>query len=264
MTTTVHQQHFAAALLVPAMDVPVGLTAAAAGNLDQRFAVHRNNVVSGLVEALVATFPVSRALVGDAFFRAMARERVFADPPRSPVLTDYAVDFPVFVAGFAPAATVPYLADVARLEALRVRAYHSADAAPLAEAAYRELLAAPESLAATRLAVHPSACWLRSNHAAHSIWSAHHALQDPSAATLDGIDIEQAQAVLVVRPAFDVEVALLPNGAIEFLDALGAGQTLASALARAHAIDDDVDSGALFALLVRHGLAVGIEPALEQ
>ena len=228
-----------------------------------RFAVHRNNVVVSLVDALAATFPVSQALVGEEFFRAMARERVQADPPRSPVLIDYAQGFAAFVAGFAPAAGVPYLADVARIEALCVRAYHAADASPVPESWYRELHAAPDALAAARLTLHPASHWLRSDYAAHSIWFAHQGLVDPASASLDGIDLERAEDVLVVRPEFEVVVTALPRGAIEFLEALRGGQTLASAFAAAQAAVDDLDAGALFTLLIRQGLAVVVEGTLE-
>ena len=39
----------------------------------RRFAVYRNNVTVGLIGALEARYPVSRRIVGDDFFRAMAR-----------------------------------------------------------------------------------------------------------------------------------------------------------------------------------------------
>lgn len=267
MTGAVGQHAFAAALLVPAMAIPAGIRAG--GRQDdrqdqqRRFAVHRNNVVVSLVDALAATFPVSEALVGEKFFRAMARARVQADPPRSPVLIEYAQEFPDFVAGFAPAAGVPYLADVARIEALRVLAYHAADASPVPDSLYRELLAAPEALAAARLTLHPACHWLRSDYAVHSIWLAHQGLEDLASASLDGIDVERAEEVLIVRPDFEVVVAALPPGAIEFLEALRGGQTLGSAFAAAQAAVDDLDSGALFTLLIQHGLAVVVDATVE-
>jgi hypothetical protein len=45
-----------------------------------RFDVYRNR------EALVTGFPVVHALVGDAFFRAMAGVFLRAHPPTSPIL----------------------------------------------------------------------------------------------------------------------------------------------------------------------------------
>lgn len=257
------QHEFVDALLLPSRPVPSGMRTGGQPDLQRRFAVHRNNVVVSLIAALAETFPVCQALVGEDFFRAMARERVLADPPRSPVLIGYAQGFADFVAGFAPAASVPYLADVARIEALRVRAYHAADAAPVPEARFHELVAAPEALAAARMTLHPACHWLRSDYAAHSIWLAHQGLEDPSAADLDGIDVDRAEDVLVARPAFDVVVAALPRGAIAFLDALRGGQPLASAFTAAQAAVDGIDRSALFSLLIQHRLAVVVDTTAE-
>ena len=38
---------------------------------EKRFAIYRNNVISGLTEALMAAYPTVLALVGEDFFRAM-------------------------------------------------------------------------------------------------------------------------------------------------------------------------------------------------
>ena len=82
-------------------------------------------------------YPVTRRLVGDDFFRAMARAFVAAQKPRSPVLIHYGADFPAFVEAFEPAREIPYLTDVARLENAWVEAYHAAEAPALALEATR-------------------------------------------------------------------------------------------------------------------------------
>lgn len=263
MTAIACHDDFAAALLVSQQAVPNGLKAASAREAAHRFAVHRNNVMVGLVDALVESFPVCRALVGDVFFRAMARERVIADPPRSPVLFEYTEGFADFIAGFAPADSVPYLANVARIEALRVRAWHAADAEPIAEAAYRELAASPQRLAASHVVLHPACGWLRCTHAALAIWSAHHGLDDPSDATLEGIDTNDAQDVLVVRPQLQVGVVALPAGAVEFLDALAGGEPMGKAFEIAIGARSGADTTALFAVLIRHQLVVAFDPERE-
>ncbi|WP_149193601.1 DNA-binding domain-containing protein [Luteimonas suaedae] len=254
---------FAAALLQPDRDVPAGVDTRDLRRAERRFAVHRNNFVVNLVDTLAESFPVTQALVGPDFFRAMARERVLAAPPQSPVLTDYAIGFPDFIAGFPPAAAVPYLADVARIEALRIHAYHAADATPVADTAYRELFEAPERLAATRTALHPACGWFRARHAAYSIWRAHQGLQDMAEASLAGIDVARAEDVLIARPAFDVAATALPDGAVAWLKALRHGQPFAAAFEAAHAAGAEVDDGALFAILMRHGLVAAFDPTPE-
>jgi hypothetical protein len=254
--TAPSQRDFAAALLVPARSVPRGLRVSNRRDAEHRFAVHRNNMVVTLIDALAASFPVTQALVGPEFFRAMSRERVLANPPRSPVLTEYAIDFPEFVARFPPAAAVPYLADVARIEALRIRAYHAADAVPVPVAAYRELFEAPEGLETIRLDLHPASGWFRSGYAAYSIWRAHQDLPDMADARLGDIDVEHPEEVLICRPGLEVTVTPLPDGAVTWLDALRRGQPLGAAFQEAHIASANVDDSALFAVLIQSGLAI--------
>ncbi|WP_141701617.1 DNA-binding domain-containing protein, partial [Methyloceanibacter marginalis] len=78
----------------------------------RRFAVYRNNVYASLIDVLGSRFPVSARLVGEEFFRAMARIYVAQTPPASPVLLHYGAEFADFVGTFPPASAVPYLACV--------------------------------------------------------------------------------------------------------------------------------------------------------
>ncbi len=262
------QESFAAALLVPTLSVPAGLRGggrpdSGGWDAERRFAVHRNNFVVTLVDALAQSFPVTQALIGTEFFRAMTRERVLTAPPRSPVLVDYALDFPDFIAHFQPAASVPYLADVARIEALRIRAYHAADAMPVPEAAYQEMFATPERLAAASVDLHPACNWFRSRYAAYSIWRAHQDLQDMTEATLENVDVERPEDLLIARPSLDVVTTGLPAGAVTMLDALRNGQPLGLAYEEAYSSSGSLDDSALFTVLIRYGLVAGFNSAME-
>ncbi len=121
------QTRFAQAVQDPASALPQGLTSKGGRNDPLRFAVYRNNVHVSLVNALTKGFPVVRALVGEEFFTAMARVFVGQTKPSSPMLFQYGENFPDFIAEFPPAASLPYLSDVARLECAWTRAYHAAD-----------------------------------------------------------------------------------------------------------------------------------------
>ncbi|NQD95269.1 DUF2063 domain-containing protein, partial [Pseudomonas sp. CrR25] len=145
---------FAAALLDPQHPCPPDLTCWNGSAVEARFAVYRNNVFSSLVGALADSFPVVQQLVGEAFFGAMARVYVHRSPPRSPLLLHYGDDFPTFIEGFEPAGSLPYLADVARLERLRSRAYHAADSPSLDADAIARVLAAPDQLPGIRFQLH--------------------------------------------------------------------------------------------------------------
>ena len=162
---------FAHALLRPDAPCPAGLRAWNGSDPVKRYAVYRNNVVVSLVDALADSHPVTQALVGEAFFRAMAGEFARRSPPRSPVLAWYGEGFADFVADFPPAAGLPYLADLARLEWLRVEAWHAADADPLPLAEVAALLADEAALPNLRVTLHPALRVLRSAHPVVSLGS---------------------------------------------------------------------------------------------
>lgn len=226
-----------------------------------RLSVHRNTFVVTLVDALVESYPACVALLGAECFRGVAREYVLAEPPRSPVVSEYVLGFPGFVARPGPLAAMPFVADVALLEAARIRAFHAADAEPLDAAAFAPLAADPARLATTRVVLHPAARWWRATTPALDLWAAHQVdaadCVDPSAIDLSAIDVARTQDVLVSRPAYVVDVAALPPGAIAFLDALRDGAAIADAFAAASG-EGDADAATLFGLLLARGLATAL------
>lgn len=225
------QDRFAAALLDAERPPPPGVTSYTHPAPEKRFAVYRNNVVVGLVDALAAGFPVVQRIVGEEFFRAMAGVFVRAHPPRSPVLMEYGEALPEFLENFAPAAELPYLADVARLEAARTRAFHAADAVPLAPATFAALR--PEALETLRLRLCPGVAVVRSAHPVVTIWAMNADGAEPAP-----IEDWRGEDALVSREGFEVAVRRLPPGGAAFLTALLAGGTLGQA-ALAGAADAD-------------------------
>jgi hypothetical protein len=195
------------------------------GTAPERRAIHRNNVRSGLIEALSIRYPVVKRLVGDEFFAAMAAEFALRHPPSSPSFIFYGGDFPGFVASFAPASSLSYLADVARLESHWFEAYHAKDAAPLAADAFAAL--APEKLADVIFVFHPSLAVVASSFPVASIFASHH-----GQGSLAAIDMTRPETALIARPDLEVEVTAIAPAFAGFLAALRGGETLASAVAR--------------------------------
>lgn len=215
---------FCAALLNPGSACPEGLCSANGADPESRFAVYRNNVQSSLINALADSYPVVMQLVGEAFFRAMAAIFVQGQPPKSPLMSRYGEDFADFIAAFEPACSVPYLADIARLEHLRTRAYHAADAEPVRPEQITAALNAPQVLSELRFKLHPSLHLLDSAYAVVAIWAAHQ-----QETTLAGIDITREQHALVLRNGLEVEVFALEPGASTFIRHLIEGQPLLAA-----------------------------------
>lgn len=223
---------FAAGLLRPAVPAPAHIAGHDVQAREHRYAVHRNNCTHALIDAFQAGYPVSRALLGEACFAHAARECARAQPPRTPVLAEYVQVFPRFLAGTPLVADVPYLADVARLEAACLRVYHAADAAPVPVSAWQALLADPQRLAAASVRLHPAMAWLACTHAAVDIWQAHVQAEHLQLAELDGIDVTIAQDALLWRGDDGLpRMAAMPTGSAAALDALQAGASLLVALA---------------------------------
>ncbi len=242
---------FAEALLADDAPCPPGLVTWNGSAPDKRFAVYRNNVIVGLVDALADSFPVTRALVGEEFFHAMAREFLRRSPPRSPVLALYGEGFAEFIAGFPPAAALPYLADMARLELRRVQAWHAADADAITPADIAAVLADAENLPAARFTLHPALFLLVSAHAVVSLWAAHQA--ESVAAALAAVNPAQAETALLCRRDLEVEIYRIEAGTTAFIGRLQQGQAFGMAVEQALQADDDFDPAAALALLLRAG-----------
>lgn len=227
------QKRFSLSLLDRTRGIPPGLRASGRDRGERRFNVYRNNVFVSLTEALVARFPVCHALVGDEFFRAMARVFIELSPPRSPLLMTYGDDFGSFVDTFPPARPVPYLGDVARLEAALTRAYHAADASPLTVDELASLT--PCRWEQIHVELHPSVQIVASPYPVVSIWDAHIRPDEHSV-----IDSASGEDGLVARPDLEVEVHRLPPGAAALLTVLLKGASLRAA-ADAAAVDPRFD-----------------------
>ncbi len=238
---------FAGALLDAEQPVPHGVTAHNAAIPTRRFGVYRNNVVAGLVKALRSRFPVVEKIVGEEFFAAMARVYVVERPPRSPLLATYGDEFAAFIAAFEPARELAYLADVARLEAARTRAYHAADATPVDVGQLAALDA--YTVGGIRVDMHPSTEIVRSPHPIVTIWAMNSGEQE-----LAPIENWRGEDALLVRPYLDVEVRVLPPGGAAFLLALAGGRPLAEATEAALADDPNFDLTRNLAGLIGSGL----------
>ncbi len=150
---------------------------------------------------------------------------------------------PEFLRSFAPAAHLGYLPDVARLELALGRAYHAADAPPLAA---EKLAAIPaDRLLAVRFQLAPAVALIRSAWPIHAIWQANQVKDAPK-------PVMRAEDVLVARPEFDPQPVLLPEGSGEVMQRLMQGASLSEATD-----GNEADLSALFQLLLGCGAITG-------
>ena len=211
------------------------------------FAVYRNTVMSGCVDALQANFPSVARLVGGDWFRAAAMIYVQAQPPRDGRMLMYGDTFAEFLADFEPARDLRYLAGVARLDRLWIEA-HTAQDATAVDGGWLAALR-PDELGALRLRPHPAARWWRfEDLPIYSIWV-------PNRLGIETVGeiVWQGEGALLTRPA-DV-VAWQPIGiaGCAFLGACATGCSLAQAAGAALQVDPDADIACVLAALLSAG-----------
>jgi hypothetical protein len=216
------------------------------------FAVYRNTVMSGCVDALEANFPSVARLVGAEWFRAAAAAYVHPQPPRDGRLLVYGESFADFLAAFEPARDLTYLAGVARLDRLWTEA-HAADDAQAIDATCLAGLS-PQALGVLRLAPHPAARWRWFGDAPIcSIWQRNRAAGE---SVDDDEMVWQGEGALLTRPVDAVEWQRVDRSHCVFLDACAQGRRLGEAAAAALDVDPQADIADLLARLLRSGALI--------
>jgi hypothetical protein len=222
---------------------------------DDRLAVYRNTTAKGLVDALAAQFPTVARVVGPEWMAAAALAFGRAHPPASPCLMACGAAFPDWLAGSAPAAEVPGLVSLARLDWSRRDALFAPDQTPLGPGAFAAIDAA--GYAAMTAELHPSASVLWFEDGAPSLWQALQADPPPAAVELG----PEPEGILVLRPALAVVSRRLDAGEFAFLDACRLGASLAAAGEAALAADPALSLAGRFAELIALGAFACIRPA---
>ena len=215
------------------------------------FAVYRNTVLKGCIDALQANYPAVLRLVGEEWFRAVAALYAQAQPPRDARLLHYGADFPDFLRDFAPAADWPYLSGVARLDRCWTEAHMAANATTLAPAAIASLSLA--QLSQLVLVPHPAArwCWFE-GQPIYSIWQRNRDAQGHEESADAALDWT-GEGALLTRPAGVVRWTALDAAGCAFLQACAAACPLAQAAEQALARQAGTDLALLMATLLEAG-----------
>jgi hypothetical protein len=240
------QDSFAAALMATGTSDPDDAVKALVAQ--PGFAVYRNTVLAGCIDALQANYPAVERLVGEDWFRAAAAVHARVHLPEQPSLLLYGERFPAFLSAFPPASEVPYLADVARVDRAWSEAHVAADEPALD----------PSELASLSI-VRMNGLTLRPHAATRWVWSDEwpiHALwvrnrfadgEPPSDVRWTG------EGVLLTRPFGAVLTSHLPRGGAALLDACAAGASISEAVGEVLGVAPETDIAALFDALLGSG-----------
>ncbi|GGP26502.1 HvfC/BufC N-terminal domain-containing protein [Silvimonas amylolytica] len=223
-------------------DAQVPVTESTRNNLGY----YRGNVLANRTSALVSAFATVHALVGEAYFEALAHAYQRTEPSVSGNLHDDGATFAGFIAGFGPAQSLPYLSDVARLDWAVHHAHFALDA-PVADLTPLQTLAA-DAFGLVTFSLQPAVHIVRSNDwPIHAIHAMHHG---GPAANLD----TGGEAVLVMRDS----VAPVDHASAVFLLTLQHHQNINTACDAAWHIAPDFDPGPALSLLFSRGLITAL------
>lgn len=238
------QDDFTNALLASGDAAP---TALATLSEQPAFAIYRNTVIKGCIDALQANYPAVTRLVGEEWLRAAAVIYARNALPAQPMLLEYGADFADFLAQFEPAAELPYLPGVARLDRFWTEAHAAASDKALAPAAITPLVSG--NFFRARLQPHAATRWAWFSDAPiYTIWS-----RNRRETAFDG-DIDWLpEGALLTRPQDSVQWRALDRAGCVFLDACAAGGTVADAAQAALEAQADADLGRLLAHLLEAG-----------
>ena len=211
------------------------------------FAVYRNTVLKGCIDALHANYPAVARLVGDEWLRAAAAIYARANLPSHPTLIDYGAGFSEFLRTFAPAGELPYLASVAQLDRFWTEAHVARD-----EPRLQPDDIAQQDFERVILRPHAAARWAWFNE--QPIFTIWHRNRDAAFDHEAAPEIAwRSEGALITRPNRAVQSVALDAGGCALLDACAAGQPLADAAQAALAADADVDLAQLIATLLGAG-----------
>jgi hypothetical protein len=204
------QLNFVEAVLSGKFDALAECIRAPGSTPERRLGIYRNNTISNLRGALREVYPIIEQLVGAEFFSQAAKEFIAAHPSTSGDLNDYGDGFADFLTGFPPAAELPYLPDVARLEWALERAYYAPDQAPLELQRLGEV--SPDRYGDLRLKLHPAAALIQSDYPLGAIWEFH----QPGYEGDGFIDLNAGGAMMLVTRR-DMRTMMEPLDQAEFV-----------------------------------------------
>jgi len=226
----------------------------------ERMAIYRRTIRSNYRNALGATYPVLKRLLGMRLFNAAVDAYVEAEPSRSGDLNVYGDAFDDFLARYAPAAEWPWLPDVARLEWAIDEASRAQDSTAEPDVVLGALTVLPaDRLPGLTLALDASCRLIASAFPLLRIWQ----VNQPDHGGETNVDWSAGRDHLRVRrerpgAAIDgVAIERLPAGDFAFLSAL-MGSTLGEAIERAQDADAQFDLRTALHRFIGDGTIAGI------
>lgn len=217
-----------------------------------RFAAYRRNLLGARLKALSDTYRRTKSLVGEKYFRQIARHFARLTASTSADLGDYGMEFPEYIRSVVlprkEAQSVPYLADVASLDRA---VYRTSRCNIVSEPGVVFRHAAPWQVApgsTSKLLLNASLELVRSRFPLYAIWDA--TLNGSTEVVFNG----EAQNVAVWVTGEDIRVDVLLGEDIWILEQIQTGSLLEEVTEKA---PSDVSPENVIPELIKKGLIIG-------
>lgn len=222
--------------------------------VEGRLAIYRRHHRESLVRHLAGRYPTVEWLLGTARFVGLAEQFIHTSPPSVPCMAEYGAGFSAGLEHHDVAASLPYLADVGRLDWMLGDAAVAISLPPLAITALSEFPG--DRLPDLGLRLQPGAHYLRSGWPVDDLVRIRLGDGPP-----DRLEFNALPVALEVRGARgQFGIGRLEPAESAFRSALCGATTLGAAIENALATDSEFDVPTALGALFAAGLVVDILP----
>ncbi len=223
----------------------------------QGIGIYRGSIVGNFSRTLQSIYPVCYRVVGEQFFEATARVYIHRYPSQSPNLADYGKAFPEFLSQFEPAAQLPYLPDLARLEWHWHCVFHGEKTKPLD---YQALGAIPQENWGDLIFHLPNnTVMFESIYPIHRIWQ----VNQPDHQGDEKVSLEEGESkIFLWRQNYQMRMDLPSSAEWQLLQEFQAKNKLETVCENLAAFEPPIDVAALLPLFVQRGWIVDFSVVL--
>lgn len=211
--------------------------------------VYRNGYFRTCTDALAASYPVVSSLVGEDYFRRLARAYVEAHPPAAGTLVGYGRYFAEFLRSRSNEHGLAYLSDAAVIDAAWLASYFAEDGVALAPVDVEAMSSEGIDVSAVPVTLTPPTRLIDLNYHVVETWIR---IREHGALTSVVSLREGDNKALVWRLDGQIHIKTLNRGESVFLSTLGGVATLESAATKAFEVDKSFDLATTFAALLQN------------
>lgn len=215
------------------------------------FNIYRNGFYRACIDALASNYPAIVALLGDTYFRTLAKNYVNEWPPEVGTLAGYGENFAEFIEMTSVSHNLPYLADVARLDRAWLEVYFSFVSTPLDAESIAEMASEGAEIDLERLTLSRSSALLLLQYPVAEIWRK---LKDFGHIQKVVELPKEREHILLWRYDSEVMLRTLQAKEYQFFSSFKDGLVIEQAIEQAYGDDSELEMNDLFSNLIAAGL----------